>query len=83
MNLYVEVLGRGIAWLDAGKHESLLQASTFVQTVQDRQGLMISCPEEIAYRMGFIDINQLNELAIQYEGNEYGRYLIELVDKYK
>ena len=81
--LFVDVLGRGIAWLDAGKHESLLQASTFVQTVQDRQGLMISCPEEIAFRMGYIDINQLNNLAIQYEGNEYGRYLIELVDKFK
>src|SRR5690606_36750326 len=52
--LFVEVLGRGVAWLDAGKHEALLQASTFVQTVQERQGMIISCPEEIAFRKGFI-----------------------------
>lgn len=81
--LYVELLGRGIAWLDAGKHESLLQASTFVQTVQDRQGMMISCPEEIAYRMGYIDKDQLAQLAFQYQGNEYGRYLIEMIANLK
>ena len=79
--LFVEVLGRGVAWLDAGKHESLLQASTFVQTVQDRQGLMISCPEEIAYHMGLIDENKLYEQALKYQGNEYGRYLLELIKK--
>lgn len=76
--LFVEVLGRGVAWLDAGKHEALLQASTFVQTVQERQGMMISCPEEIAFRKGFIDTDQLNSLAKQYEGNGYGQYLLEL-----
>ncbi len=79
--LFVEVLGRGVAWLDAGKHESLLQASTFVQTVQDRQGLMISCPEEIAFHKGFIDQNKLKEQALTYQGNEYGKYLLELIDK--
>ena len=76
--LFVEVLGRGVAWLDAGKHEALLQASTFVQTVQERQGMMISCPEEIAFRKGFIDTDQLISLAKQYEGNGYGQYLLEL-----
>lgn len=81
--LYVELLGRGIAWLDAGKHESLLQASTFVQTVQDRQGMMISCPEEIAYRMGYIGKDQLERLTFQYQGNEYGRYLIEMIANLK
>ena len=76
--LFVEVLGRGVAWLDAGKHEALLQASTFVQTVQERQGMMISCPEEIAFRKGFITAVQLVSLAKQYEGNEYGQYLLEI-----
>jgi len=76
--LFVEILGRGVAWLDAGKHEALLQASTFVQTVQERQGMMISCPEEIAFRKGFIDLDQLVSLAKQYEGNGYGQYLLEL-----
>ncbi|MCJ7531814.1 MAG: glucose-1-phosphate thymidylyltransferase RfbA, partial [Anaerolineales bacterium] len=61
--LHVEVLGRGVAWLDAGTHESLLQASNFVQTVEDRQGMMISCPEEIAYRMGFINREGLARLG--------------------
>ncbi|PKN86958.1 MAG: glucose-1-phosphate thymidylyltransferase [Chloroflexi bacterium HGW-Chloroflexi-8] len=80
-SLFVEILGRGVAWLDAGKHESLLQASTFVQTVQDRQGLMISCPEEIAFHLGLIDENKLYEQALKYQGNEYGRYLMELIKK--
>lgn len=76
--LFVEVLGRGVAWLDAGKHEALLQASTFVQTVQERQGMMISCPEEIAYRKGLINNDQLISLAKQYEGNGYGQYLLDI-----
>ncbi len=80
--LFVELLGRGVAWLDAGKHEALLQASTFVQTVQDRQGMMISCPEEIAYRRGYIDINQLISSARQYEGNGYGQYLLDLAAEF-
>lgn len=78
--LQVEVFGRGVAWLDAGTHESLLQAANFVQAVQDRQGLMISCPEEIAYRKGFIDAGQLRQLA-QGINNSYGDYLLRLADE--
>lgn len=73
--LHVEVLGRGTAWLDAGTHESLLQASSFIQVVQERQGMMISCPEEIAFRMGFIDKKQLMELSKRMANNTYGQYL--------
>jgi glucose-1-phosphate thymidylyltransferase len=79
-HLRVEVLGRGVAWLDAGTHEALLQASNFVQTVQDRQGMMISCPEEIAYRIGFIDATQLHQIARTMESNQYGQYLLHLLD---
>jgi glucose-1-phosphate thymidylyltransferase len=78
--LRVEVLGRGVAWLDAGTHEALLQASNFVQTVQDRQGMMISCPEEIAYRLKFIDAAQLKDLAVTMDNNQYGQYLLNLLD---
>jgi len=78
--LQVQVLGRGVAWLDAGTHESLLQAATFVQTVEERQGMMISCPEEIAYRMGFIDKDQLRKEAVRMAGNSYGVYLLQLAD---
>ena len=76
--LRVELLGRGVAWLDAGTHESLLQAANFVQTVEERQGMMISCPEEIAYRMGFIDVDQLHRLADNMADNGYGEYLLRL-----
>jgi glucose-1-phosphate thymidylyltransferase len=76
--LRVEVLGRGYAWLDAGTHESLLQASTFIQAVEDRQGMMISCPEEIAFRAGFIDRKQLQKLADDMKNNLYGQYLQRL-----
>ena len=79
--LKVRVLGRGIAWLDAGTHESLLQASVFVQTVEERQGLMVSCPEEIAYRMGFIDKQQLLKLGKEFNKNQYGDYLIRLAQE--
>lgn len=78
--LRVDVMGRGVAWLDAGTHESLLQAANFVQAVEDRQGMMISCPEEIAYRMGFIDHEQLRHLALAMNNNEYGTYLLQLLD---
>ena len=81
--LKVEPLGRGIAWLDAGMHHSLLQASNFVQAVEDRQGMMISCPEEIAFRRGFIDANQLNHLAETFNGNRYGEYLRRLLSEGK
>jgi len=78
--LQVEVLGRGIAWLDAGTHESLLQAANFVQAVEDRQGMMISCPEEIAYRMGYIDINEMRKLGEGMSSNTYGSYLVQLAN---
>ena len=77
--LRVEVLGRGVAWLDAGTHESLLQAANFVHAVEERQGMMISCPEEIAFRLGFIDAPQLRRLARVMEGNQYGQYLLRLL----
>jgi glucose-1-phosphate thymidylyltransferase len=76
--LQVTSLGRGVAWLDAGTHESLLQASNFVQAVEDRQGLMISSPEEIAYRKGFISRQQLQALAEKLGRNGYGDYLLRL-----
>jgi glucose-1-phosphate thymidylyltransferase len=79
--LRVELLGRGIAWLDAGTHESLLQAANFVQTVEERQGLMISCPEEIAYRLGYIGAEQLRSLAQEMAHNGYGNYLLRLLDE--
>jgi len=81
--LRVEELGRGIAWLDAGTHESLLQSANFVQAVQERQGLMISCPEEIAYRMGFIDRAQLLQLANNLKSNGYGQYLEQVANEKK
>jgi glucose-1-phosphate thymidylyltransferase len=73
-------LGRGIAWLDAGTQESLLQAANFIQTVQERQGIMISCPEEIAYRRGFISREMLLEIARSYKNNSYGEYLLRLAN---
>ena len=76
--LRVEPMGRGVAWLDAGTHESLLQAANFVQAVEDRQGMMISCPEEIAFRMGYITRDQLRELAHKLDNNQYGQYLVRL-----
>ena len=77
--LHVQQLGRGIAWLDAGKHEDLLQAANFVQAVEERQGVMISCPEEIAYRMDYISLAELAELAKNYP-NSYGEYLVHLAE---
>lgn len=79
--LKVMVLGRGIAWLDAGTHEALLQAANFVQAVEDRQGLMIACPEEIAYRMGFIDDSQLRDLVKKQVDNHYGLYLQRVLEE--
>ena len=80
--LRVEIMRRGYAWLDTGTHESLLQASSFVHTVQTRQGLKISCIEEIAYRMGYIDAAQLLKLAEPLSKNEYGKYLQRLAREY-
>jgi glucose-1-phosphate thymidylyltransferase len=82
-NLQVIPLGRGVAWLDAGTHASLLQASNFVQAIEDRQGLMISCPEEIAYRMGYIQSDDLRRLAMPMQNNQYGQYLLRLVEESK
>ena len=76
--LKAKLFGRGIAWLDAGTHESLLQAASFIQTIQERQGLMISCPEEIAYRKGYISREQLMELGKALAGNSYGAYVMEV-----
>lgn len=79
-NLNVETLGRGYAWLDTGTHESLLQAASFVETVQDRQGLKIACPEEIAYNLGYINREQLKDLAKPLAKNEYGQYLLAIAN---
>jgi glucose-1-phosphate thymidylyltransferase len=77
--LHVEKLGRGFAWLDTGTKESLQQAANFIESVEQRQGLKICCPEEIAYHMGFIDAAALRKLGEACEGSEYGRYLLSLV----
>jgi glucose-1-phosphate thymidylyltransferase len=79
--LRVEILGRGFAWLDTGTHEALQQAASFVQTIQDRQGLKIACIEEIAFRSGFIDLEQMKLLAKDTMNNEYGRYLMGIVEE--
>lgn len=79
--LNVELLGRGSAWLDAGTHQSLLQATNFVETVESRQGLKISCPEEIAWRMGYIDAAQLEGLARAMGNSSYGQYLLDLLNR--
>lgn len=78
--LRMELLGRGFAWLDTGTHDSLHEASSFVETIEKRQGLKVACPEEIAYRMGFIDAAQLLELGEEMRNNQYGQYLISLVE---
>ncbi len=77
--LSVEVMGRGTAWLDTGTHESLLEAAHFIETIERRQGLKIACPEEIAYRMGYIDAGQLERLADPMKKNSYGQYLLAVL----
>ena len=78
--LYVEKFGRGTAWLDTGTHESMMQASGFIEVIEKRQGLKVACIEEIAYKIGYIDRNQVLKLAEPLEKNEYGRYLVDLVN---
>ncbi len=79
--LHVELLGRGFAWLDTGTHDALVEASSYVATVEKRQGLKISCVEEIAYRMGYIDAKKLLDLAEPLSKNEYGRYLLAVLEQ--
>ncbi len=77
----MELLGRGVAWLDTGTHESLLQASNFIQAVQERQGLKIACPEEIAFRKGWIGKDDLLRMAHEMRKNPYGEYLARLAEE--
>ncbi|WP_036212307.1 glucose-1-phosphate thymidylyltransferase RfbA [Massilia sp. LC238] len=79
--LHVEIMGRGYAWLDTGTHESLLDASQFIATIERRQGLKVACPEEIAYRMGWISAAQLAELAAPMQNNGYGQYLMRVLSE--
>lgn len=80
--LSVAMMGRGYAWLDTGTHESLIEASNFIQTIETRQGLKVSCPEEIAYRKNFIDSVQVINLATPLAKNAYGQYLLRMISKY-
>jgi glucose-1-phosphate thymidylyltransferase len=77
--LDVVVMGRGMAWLDTGTHEAMLEASMFIQTIETRQGLMVSCPEEVAYRLGYITAEQVETTAAAMKNNRYGRYLLQLL----
>jgi glucose-1-phosphate thymidylyltransferase len=79
--LYVERLGRGVAWLDTGTYSSLLQASLFIETIEERQGLMVACIEEIAYRLGYITAAQLHDLAQGLKKNSYGEYLLRVLEE--
>lgn len=77
--LQVELMGRGVAWLDTGTHESLIEAANFIEVIQRRQGLKISCPEEIAYKLGYIDAGQVESIAAGLKQNEYGKYLLKML----
>ena len=79
-SLHVELMGRGIAWLDTGTHESLLEAANFIEIIQRRQGLKISCPEEIAYKLDYIDAAQVEAIATGLKQNEYGKYLLKMLN---
>ena len=82
-DLKVEILGRGFAWLDTGTHESLMEAGLFIETIEKRQGLKVACIEEVAYRMGYIDAEQVCRLAEPLKNNGYGRYLLEIIKEDK
>jgi glucose-1-phosphate thymidylyltransferase len=79
--LHCEILGRGIAWLDTGTHDSLLEASSFIQTIEKRQGLKVACPEEIAFRLGLISETELEGLGKALGKSGYGQYLLNLLDR--
>jgi glucose-1-phosphate thymidylyltransferase len=79
--LHVEVLGRGMAWLDTGTHEALLQASTFIQAIEERQDQKVACPEEVALNMGYVGAEQVRRVGERMRNNEYGQYLLRLVDE--
>lgn len=79
--LNVEIFGRGMAWLDTGTHDSLLEASSFIGTIERRQGLKVGCPEEVAWRLGWINNDQLRDLALFYSKNKYGDYLKSLLNE--
>jgi glucose-1-phosphate thymidylyltransferase len=79
--LRTELLGRGMAWLDTGTHDSLLEAATFIHTIEKRQGLKVACPEEIAYRLGYIDAEQMRALAAKIAKSSYGQYLLRLLEE--
>jgi glucose-1-phosphate thymidylyltransferase len=79
--LRTELLGRGMAWLDTGTHDSLLEASMFIHTIEQRQGLKVACPEEIAYRLGYIDAAQMKALAVKIAKSSYGQYLLRLLEE--
>ena len=80
-DLHVEMLGRGIAWLDTGTHDSLLQASNYIQAIEERQGLMVACLEEVAYKMGYIDAGTVRAAAERMKGNSYGQYLFGMLEE--
>ena len=79
--LQVETLGRGMAWLDTGTQEALLQASNFIQAIEQRQGLKVACPEEVAFKMGFITADDVLRIAATMRGNEYGQYLEQMIEE--
>ncbi len=78
--LHVQILGRGVAWLDTGAHDALLQASTFIQAIEERQGLKVACPEEVAYRMGYVSADAVLEMASSMGKNQYAQYLRQLIE---
>jgi glucose-1-phosphate thymidylyltransferase len=80
-DLHVELMGRGVAWLDTGTHESLMEAANFIEIIQRRQGLKVSCPEEIAYKLGYIDAAKVESIANGLKQNEYGKYLLKMLNE--